>query len=150
MSRVVINLVDSKLQAAEARTEARVAHIETMVQANIQALNEFKKDTNEFKKLIHAEVQGLRKDMSNLKFQAVLFSLAMVATIILGVAAFNSAIVSNVIGSFEKGLGSADRVRTEFSAQTRSLAEEIAKLSDTINRLHLRDQHQTEPQEKRR
>lgn len=139
MTRIILHQVDSKLQAAEARTDARIVRIETMLQTHIQ-------ENKEFKKMAQAEFGDIRKHLSSLKLQAI----ALAATVIFGVAGFNSTLVSNVIGSYEMGQTTSDRVRMEVSAQTKNLAEEIAKLSDTINRLHLRDQHQTEPQEKRR
>ena len=135
MTRIILHHLDSKLLVAEARTDARIVHIETLLQAHIQ-------ETKEFKRMAQAEFRDIRKHLSSLKLQAI----ALAATVIFGVAGFNSTLVSNVIGSHEMGQATSDRVRTEVSAQTKNLAEEIAKLSDTIKQLHRHDQPAAEPQ----
>ena len=135
MTRLILHHLDSKLQAAEARTDARIVRIETMLQAHIQ-------ENKEFKRMAQAEFRDIRKHLSSLKLQAI----ALAATVIFGVAGFNSTLVSNVIGSYDMGQTTSDRIRTEVSAQTKNLPEEISRLSDTIKQLHLHDHPPAKPQ----
>jgi hypothetical protein len=77
--------IDAKLQLIETRMDARVASIERAVADSIAAAVE------------------TRNDIKNLKWTMIVTAIATV----LGIAAFNATVLSNMVASFESGKNTA-------------------------------------------
>lgn len=89
--------LDAKLQAIEARLEGRVARIEDAVQRIAETTKE-----------IRDENRATQAKISGLKAILVTTAIGSVIAIVLGVAAFNATLTSNMLSAFQAGLqGSA-------------------------------------------
>ncbi|MCG8999810.1 hypothetical protein [Laribacter hongkongensis] len=78
-------LLDAKLQAIETRMDARIQRIEDKMDAFVDA---------------NKETQA---SVKSLKLTIVLTSISTVVAIVLGVAAFNSTVLNNMVAAFESG-----------------------------------------------
>ena len=130
MTDVSTALLDAKLEAAEARTEARVARLETLVENSIKSMDEFKTELKtEIKKEFTTELKETRKYLSNLKLQAALFSVAMAATVIFGVAAFNSTLLANMMNTYEMGKDARETIKLEVASQNKEMTAKYSEMS---------------------
>ncbi len=93
--------IDAKLQLIETRMDARVASIERAVADSIAAAIE------------------TRNDIKNLKWTMIVTAIATV----LGIAAFNATVLSNMVASFESGKNTATA-----QAEKKQSEEAIAKI----------------------
>ena len=94
MNTVTNELLDAKLETIETRRDSRVASIERLI----------------------AET---RQDIKNLKMTMVVTGIAVV----LGIAAFNATVLSNMVAAFESGKNTA-----AAQAEVKKQAEETAVL----------------------
>lgn len=85
--------LDAKLQAIEARLEGRVARIEDAVQRIAETTKE-----------IRDESRATQAKISGLKAILVTTAIGSVIAIVLGVAAFNATLTSNMLSAFQAGL----------------------------------------------
>ena len=121
MTDITLDLLDAKLQAAEARTEARVARLEALVENSI--------------KNNQTAIADFREENKHTRRITVVTGITSVITIILGVAAFNATLLSNMVGSFGMGQSTRDSVKTEISSQHKELNAKLDKLTEAINKL---------------
>ncbi len=136
MTDVSTALLDAKLEAAEARTEARVSRLETLVENSIKSMDEFKTELKtEIKKEFTTELKETRKYLSNLKLQAALFSVAMAATVIFGVAAFNSTLLANMMNTYEMGKDARDTIKLEVASQNKEMKAKYTEMSGKLDDL---------------
>lgn len=114
MQAISESLLNAKLEAAEARTEARIARLEGLVESSIKnnetAIAEFKEENKHTRRSI------------------IITGITSVIAIVLGVAAFNATLLSNMMGSFEMGQSTKESIKSEVSAQTKTLNEKLDKL----------------------
>ncbi|AHG64977.1 hypothetical protein [Advenella mimigardefordensis] len=121
MTDITIDLLDAKLQAAEARTEARVARLEALVENSI--------------KNNQKAIADFREENKHTRRITVVTGITSVITIILGVAAFNATLLSNMVGSFSMGQSTRDSVKAEISSQNKELNAKLDKLTEAISKL---------------
>lgn len=88
--------LDAKLQAIEARLEGRVARIEDAVQRIAESTKEIREENR--------AVQG---QLSGLKTAMITSAIGAVLAIVLGIAAFNATLTSNMLSAFQAGLQNA-------------------------------------------
>lgn len=88
--------LDAKLQAIEARLEGRVARIEDAVQRIADSTKE-----------IRDENRAVQTQLSGLKTTIVTSAIGAVLAIVLGIAAFNATLTSNMLSAFQAGLQNA-------------------------------------------
>ena len=117
MNTVTIELLDAKLEAAEARTEARVARLEGLVEASVKSNDELK---NEFKET--------RLDFKKIKRDLILWGAGIAATSILALWAINSSLISAVQSSYGIGMATKDNIKAEVFSQNKDLNEKLDKL----------------------
>lgn len=102
--------VDAKLLLIETRMDGRVASIERSVANAISAVSE------------------TRGDIKNLKWTMVATAIATV----LGIAAFNATVLSNMVASFESGKNTA-AAQAEVKKQSEETAALIKKMQEDLD-----------------
>ena len=121
MTEITIELLDAKLEAAEARTEARVVRLETLVENSItnneRAIAEFREENKHTRRTI------------------IITAVTSVIAIVLGIAAFNATLFSNMMNSYDLGQNSRDSINTEVSNQTQPLAARLDRTEIKLDRI---------------
>jgi len=107
--------LDAKLETIEAKIDARVAHIESMI-GDI-------KDSNK------ATVSAL----SNLKTTTIATGISVALAIVFGVAAFNATLLSNMLSSFESGKNTATAL-TQSTEQLRQTQEQLKAIQERLDK----------------
>lgn len=121
-----IQLMDAKLEAAEARTEARVARLEAMVE-NSQKNNEI--FIAEFKKEIRESIAEFKEDSKYTRRTIIVTGITAAISIIIGVAAFNAALISNMLNAYDQGQSVKDNIKAEITRQNQPLTTKVEELS---------------------
>jgi hypothetical protein len=103
MSTVTHVELDAKLEAIEARADARLSRFEDRID---QAILEMRRDREELRRGLETDQQGRRDELRNLKTNLWVAAI----TIILGVAAFNATVLSNMVTSFDSGRSTAEAI----------------------------------------
>lgn len=108
-------LLDAKLQVIETRMDARIQRIEDKMDAFVEANKE-----------TQASVKGL-------KLTLIVTAISTVLAIVLGVAAFNSTVLSNMVAAFESGKNtSAAQVQVQQQLRdTQALLDSIKQKQST-------------------
>lgn len=101
--------IDAKLAASEARMDARIARIETLMETMAQSQQEIKVQLKETTATVQAENKSTRTTM-------VITAVSAVITIVVGIAAFNATVLSNMVASFESGKNTANALAAAASA----------------------------------
>lgn len=110
--------IDAKLEAAEARTEARVVRIESMVESFVRSNDDFK--------------QEIRKENKSTRATVIVVSVSSVIAIVIGIAAFNATLTSNMIASYSQGQTTKDNISYEVSKQNQELNDKLDKLIESL------------------
>jgi peptidoglycan hydrolase CwlO-like protein len=111
--------IDAKLEANEARRDAQIASINGKFDTIITRLDSHSQRMDRLERTIEATTGAL----SSLKSTIVLTGISSSIAIILGVAGFNAALLSNMGAMFESGKNTA-----EMQFETRRQVEETAAL----------------------
>jgi len=121
MTDVSIELLDAKLQAAEARTEAGVARLEVLVENSIsnnkQAISDFQEEHKYTRRTI------------------IITAVTSVVAIVLGIAAFNAALFSNIVGAFDLGQRSRTAISEEINNQLHPTAAKLERTDIKLDRV---------------
>lgn len=121
MTDVSIELLDAKLQAAEARTEARVARLEVLVENSIsntkQAISDFQEENKHTRRTI------------------IITAVTSVVAIVLGIAAFNATLFSNIMGVFDLGQRSRTAISEDVNNQLHPIASKLEQTDIKIDRV---------------
>lgn len=115
--------IDAKLETIEARMDGRVAAIQSSVDGLVGVLNERFRSMDERMGRIEADSRDTKGAIGNLKSTMILTAVSTVVAIVLGVAAFNATVLSNMVASFESGKGTASA-----QAEVKKQAEDTAAL----------------------
>jgi high-affinity nickel permease len=109
MNTVTDELLDARLETIETRMDGRVASIERSVAEAIAAANE------------------TRHDIKNLRLTIIGTAIATV----LGIAAFNATVLSNMVAAFESGKNTA-AAQAEVKKQSEETAALIRKMQEDL------------------
>ncbi|MFP3756813.1 hypothetical protein SB751_23255 [Cupriavidus sp. SIMBA_020] len=126
MSDVTRAELDAKLEAIEARMDARVASIEGKIDAMLTKMDGRDHLYDQKFSSVEDSLKDTRAAISNLKTTTIVTAVGAVLTIVLGVAAFNATVLSNMVASFESGRNTA--------ASLEHTAQEIKTLQDRIDK----------------
>jgi hypothetical protein len=116
-------LVDAKLEAVEARMDGRVAAIQATIDGFVGRMEERTLRTDERFARIEEGQRDTQASLGSLKNTIIVTAIGTVLTIVLGVAAFNATVLSNMVASFESGKSTAST-----QADVKKQAEETAAL----------------------
>lgn len=109
--------LDAKLELIETRLDSKVQRIEDKMDGFLSA----SKETND--------------SIKSLKTTIIVTAISTVLAIVLGVAAFNSTVLSNMVASFESGKNTAqaiDKAQTDLQKREARLDEIDKKLDKLI------------------
>lgn len=96
MTDITREELSARLELVESKADARMSRFEERMDS---AIGEMRRDRSEIKAAI-----------SNLKSTTIVTAISAVLAIVLGVAAFNSTVLSNMVASFESGKNTATAV----------------------------------------
>ena len=82
---------------------------------------------------IDDELKGSRGDMKSLKNTVITTGIGAVITIVLGVAAFNATLLSNMLASFESGKSTATAV-VQATEQMKQTQEKLQVIQEQLDR----------------
>jgi hypothetical protein len=116
--------LDAKLEAVEARADARMSRFEERMD---QAIGEMRRDRSELK----TEIAAVRNDIGSFKWQIISTVLATSVAVVFGVAAFNATLLSNMIGSFESGKSTATAI-TQATEQLKQTQDQLKIIQSTL------------------
>jgi hypothetical protein len=114
----------ARLELVEARSDARLSRFEERID---QAIGEVRRDRAELK-------EDFRSLASEFKSSKVQFTLAMVGTgiaIVLGIAAFNATVLSNMVASFESGKSTATAI-TQATEQIKQTQQQLQVVQEAL------------------
>lgn len=109
--------LDAKLEAIEARADARMSRFEERIE---QAIGEMRRTTDR-----------LEAAIGNLKTTTIVTAVSAVVAIVLGVAAFNATLLSNMVASFESGKNTATAI-TQSTEQIRQTQDQLRALREAL------------------
>jgi ABC-type multidrug transport system fused ATPase/permease subunit len=115
--------IDAKLDAREARMDGRVASIEAKIDGFIGRLDERFARMDDRMTHIEASTSQTQSAIGNLKTTTIITAVSTVLAIVLGVAAFNATVLSNMVASFESG-----KATSAAQAEVKRQSEETAAL----------------------
>lgn len=120
--------IDAKLEAIEARMDGRVAAIQASIDGFMGRMEERSLRTDDRFERMDQRMSGIESTMretqasiGNLKTTMIVTALSTVLAIVLGVAAFNATVLSNMLASFESGKNTA-AVQAEVKRQSEETA----------------------------
>ena len=106
--------LDAKLEAQEARAEARIARIEAKIDQSVASSSE------------------ANASLKSLKSTLIVTAIGSVLTIVIGVAAFNATLLSNMLASFESGKNTSSMV-SEVASKQRQIDEKLQAIQDRLD-----------------
>lgn len=122
--------IDAKLETIEVRMDGRLASIEAKIDAFMARLDErFIRIDERFDRMgdrmtnVETTMKETQASISNLKTTTIVTAISAVLAIVLGVAAFNATVLSNMVASFESGKNTS-----AAQAEVRRQSEETAAL----------------------
>lgn len=113
MENVTPRELDAKLQLLEERMDSRVRRIEDSVASIVNSLSQ------------------TGQAIASLKTTTIVTSIGAVLTIVLGIAAFNATLLSNMVSSFESGKNTST-AQAEVKRQTEETATLLKQLQDQV------------------
>lgn len=134
----------ARLELVEAKGDARLSRFEERMD---QAIGEMRRDTGRFEASIEsfksttdANIHGLKASMeagnASVKTTMITSAVGAVLAIVLGVAAFNATVLSNMVASFESGQSTATAVG-EATSRLEALQDRIEAQQKQAARLPL-------------
>lgn len=133
--------VDAKLETIEARMDGRLAAIQASIDGFMGRLEERALRTDDRFARIEESQRDTQASLGNLKTTIIVTALSTVLAIVIGVAAFNATVLSNMVASFESGKNTA-----ASQAEVKKQAEETAALLKQVQQ-QLQDSRKGSPAE---
>lgn len=115
--------LDAKLETIEARMDGRVASIQASIDGFMGRMEERSLRTDDRFARIEESQRDTQASLGSLKTTIITTAVATVIAIVLGVAAFNATVLSNMVASFESGKNTA-----ASQAEVKKQVEETAAL----------------------
>jgi len=133
---------DAKLETIEVRMDGRVASIEANINGFMGRMEERSLRSDErfksmdermgrFEQIMGDTQTSIQASISNLKTTMIVTALSTVLAIVLGVAAFNSTVLSNMLASFESGKNTS-AVQAEVKRQAEETAALLKQLQERM------------------
>lgn len=101
MTDITREELDAKLEAIEARMDARVVTIGGKIDAFLAAQAERDKASEYRFQRIEADVSEIKQSFSSMKSTMIVTAISTVLAIVIGVAAFNATLTSNMLSAFQ-------------------------------------------------
>ena len=121
------DFIDAKLEAVESRMDGRVASIESALAAFTALMDERSRHFDIRLARMEALISEIRSEMlsalTGLRTTIIVTAVSAVLAIVLGIAAFNATVLSNMVAAFESGKNTS-----AAQAEVKRQAEETAAL----------------------
>ena len=114
----------ARLELVEAKSDARLSRFEERID---QAIGEMRRDRAELKD----DVRSLASEFKSSKFQIILAMIGTGVAIVLGIAAFNATVLSNMVASFESGKNTATAI-TQATEQIKQTQQQLQLVQETL------------------
>lgn len=138
MSTVTREEIDAKLETIEVRMDGRVAAIQASVDGYMGRMEERSLRTDDrFERMdqrmsgIETTIRETHASIGNLKNTMIVTALSTVIAIVLGVAAFNATVLSNMVASFESGKNTS-AAQVEVKRQAEETAALLKQLQERM------------------
>ncbi|MYM32104.1 hypothetical protein GTP58_27605 [Duganella sp. CY15W] len=119
----------SQIETIEARMDGRVSSVEATYTEFSKRMDERQKNSDAKFDRIEAMLAEMRTSLANLRITIIITGI----TVILGVAAFNATVMSNMIASFESGKN-LSTAQAEVKRQTEETAKLLRKIQDDLEK----------------
>ncbi|TDR82786.1 hypothetical protein [Paludibacterium purpuratum] len=145
--------LDARLEAVELRMDARVQRIEDKMDLFAQSMQQMQQSIKEvciethsaiatlqgdtqhtiekFQAETQSAIERLQVDTKSLKNTVLMTGISSVVAIVLGVAAFNSTVLGNMVASFEAGNSSAQllaRIQAQQEKHDKKMEEIVLRI----------------------
>lgn len=117
--------IDAKLETIEVRMDGRVASIEAKIDGLVARMDQRMSS-------IESTVKDTQASIGNLKSTTIVTAIGAVLTIVLGVAAFNATVLSNMVASFESGKNTS-AAQSEVKRQSEETAALLKQIQQQVN-----------------
>lgn len=128
--------VDARLEAVESRTDGRVARIESALAASAALMEERSRHSDARMERIETALSEIRAEtrsaIEGLKTTVIVTAISAVLAIVLGVAAFNATVLSNMVAAVEAGKNTS-AAQSEVKRQTEQTAALLKKMQEEVN-----------------
>jgi len=124
MSAVTREEIDAKLETIEVRMDGRLSSIEAKIDGFVCRIED------RFGRM-ETDLSESRKEFRSLKTTILTTGIGAVVAIVLGVAAFNAALLSNMLASFESGKNTATAL-TQATEQLKQTQNELKSLAASL------------------
>jgi len=114
----------ARLELVEAKSDARLSRFEERID---QAIGEMRRDRAELKD----DVRSLASEFKSSKFQIILAMIGTGVAIVLGIAAFNATVLSNMVASFESGKSTATAI-TQATEQIKQTQQQLQMVQEAL------------------
>jgi len=132
MSQPTREEIDASLETIEVRMDGRVAAINAKIDTFIAHLTGQQALSDARMAQIESSVAETNIGVKALRGTILLTAISTVLAIVLGVAAFNATVLSNMLASFESGKNAAT-AQTEVKRQTEETAALLKRMQDELN-----------------
>lgn len=134
MSDLTREEISARLEAVEARMETRVARIEGKIDLLTSTVATLAANQASLQQSVADAAKNSQTDAKSMKNTIIATGISTALAIVLGVAAFNATVLSNMVASFESGKNTAAMQATSEKAITEATkaleaATEKAKLA---------------------
>lgn len=116
----------ARLELVEARSDARLSRFEERID---QSIGEMRRDRAEIKE----DVRSLVSEFKATKLQLILAMVGTGVAVVLGIAAFNATVLSNMVAAFESGKSSATAI-TQATEQIKVTQQQLQGLQESLTR----------------
>jgi len=120
----------ARLELLEAKSDARLSRFEERID---QAIGEMRRDRVDMKD----EIRQLATDFKSYKLQIIVALVATGVAVVLGIAAFNATVLSNMVASFEAGRNTASAV-AQATEQLNQTQEQLKTIQATLEKNQLK------------
>lgn len=124
--------IDAKLETISVRMDGRVASIEAKIDGFTGRLEEKFGRMDDRMQHIETASSETQASLKGLKSTIIITAVSTVLAIVLGVAAFNATVLSNMVASFESGKNTA-AAQAEVKRQSEETAALLKQIQQDIN-----------------
>lgn len=122
---------NAKLESIEARMDGRVARIEALIESQFVRMAEREKHYDFRFAALEEGSKNTVLAIANLKSTTIITAISTVLAIVLGVAAFNATVLSNMVASYESGKSTATTI-SHAADQLKQTQEQLRKLEEKL------------------
>ena len=119
-------LLTAKLEATEARMDARVDRIELRCDRIESDMQDIKSDMKDIK----SDMKDIKSEMKSIKW----WMMGTGLSVVIGIAAFNATVLSNMVASFESGKNTATQLAAT-DAQLKAREQRLDKIEQQLDKL---------------